>query len=273
MSATKIVLALSSLCAVSVATQSNSDVCTTAANYDGTATATMMSTDCDTAIPMLISTYLASDISACSSTYVTGSTTVTEAQYIQQFSTDCCTDGIGPCDVDHSAMCADPTQYSGSAASPVYAYSGCIEGGCTVCTSDCYYTCDGFADIYAEASTFPGWASCSATPKNVAAGQDSTSTWEQTTFVARAYSRARAPGTDSATCSLTPRSQANAGIHLLRWGGLDLWRLGHYCERREDHSRPVGPRRELCVRHVLRPALSAGNTSTRETRRGEHIMM
>ena len=56
MSATKIVLALSSLCAVSVATQSNSDVCTTAANYDAAATATMMSMDCDTAIPVLIST-------------------------------------------------------------------------------------------------------------------------------------------------------------------------------------------------------------------------
>ena len=225
MSATKIVLALSSLCAVSVATQSNSDVCTTAANYDGTATATMMtepqhltadghSPDCDTAIPMLISTYLASDISACSSTYVTG-TTVTEAYYIQQFSTDCCTDGIGPCDVDHSAMCADPTQYSGSASSPV---SGCTPGA-TNCDSAGYWTCDGVADVYAPSMGTTGWADCSTT---IPSG--STSTWAETTFVARAYSRARAPGTDSATCSLTPRSQANAGIHLLRWGGLRLRR-------------------------------------------------
>ena len=258
MSATKIVLALSSLCAVSVATQSNSDVCTTAANYDAAATATMMSMDCDTAIPVLISTYLASDISACSSTYVTG-TTVTEAYYIQQFSTDCCTDGIGPCDPDHSAMCADPTQYSGSASSPV---EGCTPGA-TNCDSAGYWTCDGVADVYAMSMGTTGWADCSTT---IPSG--STSTWAETTFVARAYSRARAPGTDSATCSLTPRSQANAGIHLLRWGGLRLRRLD---ERREDHRRPVGPRRELCVRHVLRPALSAGNTSTRETRHGEHM--
>ena len=187
-----------------------------------------------------------------------GGTTVTEADYTQLFAS-CCTDGIGPCDPDHSAMCADPTQYSGSASSPV---EGCTPGA-TNCDSAGYWTCDGVADVYATSMGTTGWADCSTT---IPSG--STSTWAETTFVARAYSRARAPGTDSATCSLTPRSQANAGIHLLRWGGLRLRRLD---ERREDHRRPVGPRRELCVRHVLRPALSAGNTSTRETRHGEHM--
>jgi hypothetical protein len=171
MSATKIVLALSSLCAVSVATQSNSDVCTTAANYDAAATATMMSSDCDTAIPVLISSFLASDISACSSTYVTG-TTLTEAYYIQQMSTDCCTDGIGPCDPDHSAMCADPTQYSGSASSPV---EGCTPGA-TNCDSAGYWTCDGVADVYAMSMGTTGWADCSTT---IPSG--STSTWAETT--------------------------------------------------------------------------------------------
>ena len=214
MSATKIVLALSSLCAVSVATQSNSDVCTTAANYDAAATATMMSSDCDTAIPLLISSFLASDISACSSTYVTG-TTLTEAYYIQQMSTDCCTDGIGPCDPDHSAMCADPTQYSGSASSPV---EGCTPGA-TNCDSAGYWTCDGVADVYATSMGTTGWADCSTTAGGL-------STWAETTFVACADSRARAPGTDSVTCSLslTPRPQQNVGNHLLRWGEICLRR-------------------------------------------------
>ena len=235
MSATKIVLALSSLCAVSVATQSNSDVCTTAANYDGTATATMMSMDCDTAIPVLISTYLASDISACSSTYVTG-TTGTEAYFIQQFSTDCCTDGIGPCDVDHSAMCADPTQYSGSASSPV---SGCTPGA-TNCDSAGYWTCDGVADYYATSMGTTGWADCSTTSSDETSS--GSSTWEEITFVARTYSRACEPETDSATCSLASRPQANAGTHLLRFWWLGL-RLDRACtglhERYDAALRPT----------------------------------
>ena len=140
-------------------------------------------------------------------------------------------------------MCANPTQYSGSASSPV---SGCCDPGdmmagcCTPgvdccgtpgpacaavdwaaadCDSAGYWTCDGVADVYATSMGTTGWADCSTT---IPSG--STSTWAETTFVARAYSRARAPGTDSATCSLTPRSQENAGIHLLRWGGLRLRR-------------------------------------------------
>ena len=87
------------------------------------------------------------------------------------------------------------------------------------CDSDGYWTCDSVAYVYATSMGTTGWADCSTT---IPSG--STSTWAETTFVARAYSRARAPGTDSATCSLTPRSQENAGIHLLRWGGLRLRR-------------------------------------------------
>ena len=116
----------------------------------------------------------------------------------------------------YSAMCADPAQYSGSASSPVEgccdpdpedtAMAGCCtqENGCcgtpgpacaavdwaaADCDSAGYWTCDGVADVYATSMGTTGWADCSTT---IPSG--STSTWAETTFVARADARARTRG-------------------------------------------------------------------------------
>ena len=193
MSAVKVVLAL--LSGLGAASAANSDVCTTAANYDGDLVSDISgcaspwdcSSDgyyiCDSVVSLMTSSYT-EDITACGDTAI-GGTTVTEADYTQLFSS-CCTDGIGPCDPDHTAMCEDPTQYDGSATSGI---SGCDSTSTTLCDSSGYWTCDGAADYISLVMT-ESWSTCST----AAMSDDDTTTQEEYTSVARADARARTRG-------------------------------------------------------------------------------
>ena len=128
---------------VGAASAANSDVCTTAADYDGTASSIISGCDtgsstcdssgywiCDDVITLMTGQY-ASAITACSDATVSDDSTNTEADYTQLFSSSCCSGGDGPCDPDHTAMCEDPTQYDGSASTGA---SGCTLGS-SICDS------------------------------------------------------------------------------------------------------------------------------------------
>ena len=157
---------LALLAGLGAASASNSDVCTTASAYDGTASSSISGCSvagscdssgywiCDDVVTMMTNVY-ASAITACSDDAIAGST-VTEADYTQLFSSSCCSDGAGPCDPDHSVMCADPTQYDGSAST---ALQGCTPGS-SICDSAGYWTCDGAAD-YLSISMSSTWEACS----------------------------------------------------------------------------------------------------------------
>ena len=76
-------------------------------------------------------------IAACSSAAVTGQDGWTEAGLTTQLSADCCSDGVGPCTVDYSVVCQDPSAYTPDASTII---SGC-EAGSSVCDADGYWRC------------------------------------------------------------------------------------------------------------------------------------
>ena len=148
------------------ASAANSDVCTTAADYDGAAVSNIGGCNsgsscsggywiCDSVITNMMYSY-DSNVTACSDAAIYSGATVTEADYTQLFSSSCCSGGAGPCDPDHSAMCEDPTQYDGSASSGI---EGCTPGS-AICDSAGYWTCDGAAD-YLSISMSAAWDACS----------------------------------------------------------------------------------------------------------------
>ena len=188
----QILQALAILGAAAAGSNENSDVCVTASAYDGTATSPISGCtagttgcsssgyyECDTGISLVKTAMFASNISACSDAYLAGDGYTTEADYTQLFSSSCCSDGAGPCDPDHSVMCADPTQYDGSAST---ALQGCTPGS-SICDSAGYWTCDGAAD-YLSISMTAAWDACST------AAMDGM-TEEEYTSVVHADARAR----------------------------------------------------------------------------------
>ena len=202
----QILQALAILGAAAAGSNENSDVCVTASAYDGTATSPISGCtagttgcsssgyyECDTGISLVKTAMFASNISACSDAYLAGDGYTTEADYTQLFSA-CCSDGIGPCDPDHSTMCADPTQYDGSASSSI---EGCTPGT-SVCDASGYWTCDGVADVYLTIMS-SDWADCSAAI--VEPSDPDSATWAEMTFVLRA----RAPARARNSLSLSPR--------------------------------------------------------------------
>ena len=157
---------------VGAASAANSDVCTTAADYDGAASSiisgcgTGSSCDssgywiCDDVITLMTGQY-ASAITACSDATVSDDSTTTEAEYTQIFSSSCCSGGDGVCG-------AFSYEYGSYSYSYSYSFSGECYYGCATCDGpgdvDCDSCNDGSSPIDDD---LDGYGSCPAAAPTV----------------------------------------------------------------------------------------------------------
>ena len=153
---------------VGAASAANSDVCTTAADYDGFASSIISGCDtgsstcdssgywiCDDVITLMTGLY-GSAITACSNATVSDDSTTTEAEYTQIFSSSCCSGGDGVCG-------AFSYEYGSSSYSYSYSFSGECYYGCATCDgpedADCDSCNDGSSPIDDD---LDGYGSCPA---------------------------------------------------------------------------------------------------------------
>ena len=106
-----------------------------ASSFVPTATASVTGGDCSgTTFITNLYTY---DITACSTTDVSSTYTLSEATYTRALSADCCGGTAGACDLDDSTVCETPATYDEDATTDI---SGCTAGS-SGCSDNGYWTC------------------------------------------------------------------------------------------------------------------------------------